>query len=556
MPYNNIRVLPLVSGTTYYVNDSVGHDSMTGTNPDQPRKTVANLGAVDGDMIIISTGTYAVGSLTSTSVRIFRGDGKVILNFQGNSLNPNSSYIDLEILNAAYGTNSTGRGTTGCVLRNCTGGNGSISNARGRWWQNCLIKGGNLGTTLDFQSRFIGCLIDGNAIVNFSSGNTFSDGFINNYVATGCTVVIGTISTGTLSAHFRNNCIQGIVKVSGVDYELKKKKDGTAINPNPSIPDLATASGWTDVYTWGNFNEDPKFIDQSNEMYGLQADSPLIKAAIGGSVNIANQFAKEATSFAVTDDGIGGTRVGTSAQIDTTIPDSLKLIISQIEGYADIMGYVGGFTLSQAMLTALLAFDSDATGGTTSNNNVPDSFPLTVNRPTVLTTSGAAANNTTFIVPTGTITDAAIAANNAHVFINGQPRRVTARTASGGNDTCTVNSPFAANIGSGVRVLYADEVTLAGLNPNRLNYLMMTRSLATAPSWPLVTSEWDNGVSAAYGVTGVFMQQEFFSTPVLYELPGNIIVGGGDPRVTTGLSAIPLSPQWVYLRIYLRNDWL
>ncbi len=436
---HNFKVADATTGTTYYVSKA-GHDSNDGLAPDRPKRTVANYG-VAGDTIIVGGGYYAVGTMASAA-RNFLADGKVVLDFNSNgtnlTINPSANFIDFEIRNAALGTANPARTFTRCILSNCTGGTGTAAPNRGNSFNNCIILGGNVGTTANFISWFNSCIIANGAIINISSGNALASALQNSYVEQGCEVNVGTVTVSQIT----NNNIQGIVRVSGVDYEVKRNKAGGTINPTPSLADLSTASGWGTIYSQSVWNQEPKFNNAASGNYTLQADSPMIRAALDNVSNIGGFFAQVATSAQNTDDGnAAGVRVIASPEIDTTIPTAYRLKTTPVNGVVPVEGYVDyvfpstGLAIAQLKVNDLFAFDSDQAGGSVGNNNVVDAQPLTGNLQTDLyaydySLAAWVVNRSRFIVDAGTT-------NNPY-----QPGMVEANWVRIGNDIRQIESSY------------------------------------------------------------------------------------------------------------------
>lgn len=574
---HNFKVPAATTGTTYYVSKA-GHDSNDGLAPERPKRTVANYGTTN-DTIIIGSGYYKCSPL-SADTRFFFADGKVILDYEsaGNntSLNANASYTDFEIRNAGLGLTGTSRTFLRCLLVNCTGGTASVATGRGHTFNSCIISGGNVGTTSNFISRCINCIIVDGAIVSISNGNT-TNALQNSYVQSGCQVNVGTVTISQIT----NNDIQGIVRISGVDYEVKRNKAGATINPTPSLADLSTASGWSNIYAQANWNQDPMFNNSLAGNYTLQADSPLIRAAANGVDNLGGYFAQVATLIQNTDNGnAAGVRVIASPEIDTTIPNAYKLKTTPVNGFIPIAGYVdyifpsNGLTIARLIINDLFQFDSDfdSASGTTyiQNNNVVDAQPEQRSGINANTTGyaartvqlGNAVNNTTLNFYQG-FGPAAIVPG-MQVRVNGMVRNVVAVSSSTAAEliTVTVDIAFPAPITANTTITYGTSSQIAALNPNRLTVLMRTSNSTTPPTVTIdafgypsyVDAEWNNELDGGYNANGRFFQQEIDQRPG-HIINGTNVWGRGDSEAPTGIPPRDLAPRYCHVRVYKRNDY-
>lgn len=539
---NNFKVI--ISGAQYVAES--GHDSNDGADPNRPKKTIASSSTTK----VIGCGNYSLPS--NAAGALLYGDGKVILNGGGNT--SGFGYpIDCEVIGTSWlasGANSdlvTDRALR-TIWRNSTfnirGGTGSTSNwIKDNLFIGCTVIMSHTNTSSN-NSRISTSIFINSSITMGISGLVSGGSTLRwSYIDTNSIIIL--ISSGTV---FIGNNIQGIVRVGGVDYELKKDKAGNTINPNPSLPDVVAAI--PSIYTNGNYNEDPKFNNAASGDYSLQADSPMLRGANNGLENVGGYFAPLGISVLNTDDGnSAGTRVIASAAIDTSIPDAYKLASGQTEGFVDYVFFVGGFVLQQLRILDNFNFDSDSAGGTTNNNNVVDAQPLTADYARRTTTTGNTGSASTLLVPTA----AGIQIGDS-VRVNGQERGVYGKSSSGGNDTITLDTALSAVVATGTTVTYGTPAQLKALLPNRLTVLMRTRNIASAPSYPFVDSEWDNEVSSAYGVAGQFFQQELDKKPGLI-ISGSNVYGAGDSDAPTGITAQDLSPQWVHVRVYKRNNY-
>jgi hypothetical protein len=562
---NNFKLV----GSIYIAKPLAGHDSNNGTTPNTPKASCINHGST-GDHIV-GAGHY-LASGTMDGGRTYRADGIVILespttgnfniNFGGNGPGTITGFKRLIRINFANGSGSSGsRTVSACTLDSCSGGGGAGS-AYFNFSSNIIINSvlGSLTTANHNQKYSRNVFINSVITCRHSTGGTGSTGdFKSNYVDNASIV---RISTEYLPANFRNNNINGVIEFIGDGfgdstarfYAIQDELTGT---PQDNGYDSGvqwltqsnlTADGWTGAITGWNtavgtcMNKDPKFNNPSIEDYTLQADSPHIGAGEAG-VNIG-RFGI-GVSVINTDDGIGDTEVITTPEIDTSIPLSFQLDTEEIEGYVQYTFKVGSSPIVPGPIDPLVAFNfnTSSAGGTTGNNNVPDSEPLSIDYPRKLTTTSAAPNTVTLVVSGN---DAVV---GEWVRVNGQDREITDVVG----DDITVASAFASSIGSGVTFQIATESQLGALRPNRLTYLMRT---SVSTSKPTVDADWDNSIDPIYDADGLFLTQEWGRTPgyIIDNLDGNKVYGAGDsdaPDITVS----DISAIWFQIRVYLRNDY-
>lgn len=543
--YHNFK--KVASGNYSIYRAKSGHDSNPGTDPNEPKKS-------------FGTGIVGAGVYTNGSSGYIQADGKVIVRSpDGNRLSIYATIVtgvDYEVGNIQYVSQPSTYNE--CSFTDVTGEGASYN--RYRDFNDCLFRNcpnGIVNTITSAQHRYYSCIfIDSLAIV---AGNGAYYGQLrDSYINRGGKVILNSAVSGAsvdiLQATLRNCCCEGLIEIDGVNYELKRKKDGTPTQgTDPAIPDLATAPLYVnlavDPYAIGNFNENPKFNDVAGGDYTLQADSPLIRAALGGIGNIGGKRAKIATSIINTDEGNeAGVRVMASPAISTIVPSAYILNGGYTEGYVDYLVPIGGQVINNLDLKALFAFDADATGGQPRNKNVPDAEPVTAEYPNyvVSTVANTALNLVT--VPTGKI------AVGQHVRVLGQSRLVTAKTTSGANDVLTVDRNFVAAVGAGQEVVFGTSAQLAATTPNRLTVFMRTKTTPGRPSVPMLDSEWDNGLDDVYGKRGYMFNQEIAAQPVLY-IDGMNVYGGGDSDAPVGLTPTTMAPEHIHIRVFLRNNY-
>lgn len=541
----------IVSGA-YYVSKS-GHDSNDGLSPDTPKRTLSQSNfPTSGSKIVVGAGHYTEGGFTNSNwYKVLLGDGKVILDGITNpSNNPYPAGIVEYNINLEYRNMNVS-------ARQCTIG--------GMILKNCTLIGYVSSSTLYFCT-----LID--TILNSNGGSTINpyksiivrctgevEGVVNSYVDK-----LSSITMEGDTIFIRNCNYRGVIKLKGTyfsdgiakSYAVQDQLTGT-----PQENSYTVGVNWfnsaqltADGYTGGGLNtsltniascinRDPLFNNEALEDYTLQAGSPHINAADDGS-NIGGTDV--AISVINTDHNGTNIKVIPGPQIDTSIPDSYKLNPGEIDGYIDYIVKIGNkdLILEEISPISLLNFNSDQPEGSAGNNNVPDSEPLTLDYPRVLTTTSAAADSSTLNL---TGHDVIV---GEWVRVQGQAREVTAVTAN----TITVASPFRAIVGTGVEFRAAAFVNLAATNPNRLTYLMRTSVQDTEPT---TDAEWDNNIDPVYQMSGAFLTQEWDKKPgyVVDILNGDAVYGAGDSEAPVDQPINFISCQWINIRVYIRNNY-
>jgi hypothetical protein len=540
MSYNNYRL----TGARYI--SKAGNDSLDGNTKNTPKKSITG-----STIVTIATGDNIIGS----------GE----YDCSGYNPNQNSSLIG-DGLTILYGFNQTTGGLnnpTNIIIKNSTS----------------IRLRGAPNTCRIIDTTFSASIQNGNSIksiyVNFSDTNTASnyirptsDIFVNTTLRTDqCRdsyfdfdCILSYIGT---AANFRNNNIQGIIRLpitgpSTKDYAIQDQFTGTPQdNGYPSgvnwlTEAQLTADGYTGTVSGWNtavatcINRDPKFNNASIGDFSLQADSPHIGRALDTISNIGGtQVARTILNEDHTGDLI---EVNPSAEIDTSITTAYKLETLETQGYIDYIFQPGGgllVTLKKIVPFSNLRFDTDFAGGTTENNNVPDSEPLSNEYPDYTTTSASSSELDEIIVPENLID------TGDHIRVNGQYREVLSKTNAGGNDTLVLDSNLIATIGSGISVAYGTQLQLAQLNPNRLTFQMRT---STQSAKPTLSSQWDNDVNPSLGNAGVFNTFEWFTEPkIVIDISDNVY-GNGDSRIDTADSQDPIQARWCQIRVWLRND--
>lgn len=236
---------------------------------------------------------------------------------------------------------------------------------------NCLFFQNTSGL-ITFYGQHIQLFSSGifeNIYWNIAPGSTSTRAFNCVFLAKGKKITFSVFDSN-IQAGFVNSCVNGVLNIGGIDYELKKAYDGsTRADADPLILDVIAV--FANVYTNGNFaTVDPKFLDQWNRI--VAPDSDLLKKShtygyIGGVR--AGKFIPVNSS----DPNV----IITTTDIDTTDPLNWIIQSPATEGFINIVWKISDTIaeVQRIFLDALLSFYGDATGGTTENNNVPDNFP-------------------------------------------------------------------------------------------------------------------------------------------------------------------------------------
>jgi len=339
-----------------------------GTTKDTPLKTAGGLFTVfaTNDSAVFGTGVYKEAVSTTRVFNIIESDGIVVFKGDGsNTFTINSSNFS-EVLRGFIFENYTEVQTQyvkiieDCVFKCDADLKNTDSEAN-----NCVFEGSNVNNSLFPTLGRL--LLNGCTLINSSLEN--ARGFVGSYCDSGSTLNFRT--EVLTAANLSESNIQGIVISNGVQYELKKEKDGTAIDPNPAIADIVSV--YADVYTNGNFSEDPVYLNLSKSDYcSLDASSPNLKAADGGSGNIGTHtfsaILRTATEIPPNDELSGGTLADLVASLGDYIVDGVAAngtVTTKPLKVADLREVLQ--TMSFAIA---LNFDSDETKGTVENDNV------------------------------------------------------------------------------------------------------------------------------------------------------------------------------------------
>jgi len=547
-----------------------GNDSNDGLTKDTPKKSlILNAGTSNKNASRfnqIGAGTYNLNNTDLGNLRHVIGDGKVII-LNARQLNTEQTSRKIEYVNGEW---------------NFTGGTPDYQNFKQCILQNCYIQGLSNRTTL-LNSIFINSpvqnsctltyvdysiIINSNFVLNSTQLDTQSSAnLINTYIARDVTFFnLKFINNKPGINDKRNvyNCnFRGIIQndsswySDGIakSYAVQDQLIGT-----PQDNGYPVGVNWinhsqlvTDGYLFYNdetqlnnalntiINRDPKFNNESLKDFSLQADSPHIQSGIDFT-NIGGTDV--AISTLVEDNGTGTTEVIPSAEIDTSITNSWKLLAGEVEGFIDIIQRVAGNSVVLGAIdpVSALNFDSDFAGGTAQNNNVIDSEPLTGAYPRKLTTTSLAANTTTVNVTAHNVLV------GEFVRVAGEDREVTAVATN----SFTVASAFRAAVANAVTFQVGTSIQLGALRPNRLTYLLRTSNRLTKPTQDI---HWDNDVAPIYGVAGAFLTQEWYEVPGYVITGSDIVFGSGDSEADPSLTKNEIACKWVQIRIYIRNNY-
>lgn len=267
-------------GDIYVSKD--GSDVTGDGSRDNPYLTIREglLNSASGETIVVGSGEYRVsnGSVDSvTGGRKLYADGKLVIkpasNFDFTIQNVNT-FVN-GIIFIGFNNISTPRLNIGnvCIITNCE-------------FYDCVIN------TLSINVSYVRCIFY-DCVLLAGSQSKFEDCILINTFVDICISFGGSYANNSTkigysgpSVGFRNNCFQGVVEVSGIEYRLYKEFDGSNVTPTPTEQDIVNL--FSDVYTTRlNFNEDPLFsnfgkfdfknvLDNSNLLNRSGLDVPTI----------------------------------------------------------------------------------------------------------------------------------------------------------------------------------------------------------------------------------------------------------------------------------------
>lgn len=352
-----------------YVSEWNGNDANAGTNPELPKKTI-NAAPTSGHTIV-GAGTY-LGNITGARNPI-TADGYVLLDGQNLFINNANAayYTGFHFKNhlGQLGSNSNFAGFFNCIFENCP-----------RIVFRAYANTGNVllpGATFNFGSAYSAFQLNHSLFLeNFimTAGSSVT-AFSFNYIEKGKRFTyVGTITL------IQNCMINGLINVSGIDYELKKLANGE-VRPDadPGILDLVTI--YPAVYTNGNYAGEPKFIDVKNRL--VQADSDLFKR-----VNATGFVGLVRPGSLVKKDGSDPNTFISTSQIDTST-DEWEIASGFSEGFIDIITRLSTNIVKIPAINYVGLLDFSGTAP----DNVPDFFPSSY---TPLTQDGLTPNRLCF----------------------------------------------------------------------------------------------------------------------------------------------------------------
>lgn len=340
-----------------------GDSANAGTDPLLPKAHPADAGMPGTyvDEIVVGSGVYAGSVPGGTSARRWTGDGEVIFDLNGGSIaaigaSPPVSWTNIFFKNGSVNNIPASYSLINCKLLNCA-------------------------VRFRFQSSISGCIflddfinidtgassVSGNIFLGSSLSSTSIVGtnvtFRRNFLAKNKSLVIPNY---TSRSSFTNNMINGLLSINGTNYELKQLFDGSPRpDADPLIPDLIDL--WSDVYTRGNYAGDPKFLDVVGRI--VDPSSDLLKRNVGNVKpgRITTLLGNSDPNTQITLQNV--TQAGNGYMVTPGQPWGKITIVTRESTSVVELG-------TKAPIVPL-NFDSDEIPGSISNNNVPDSFPLT-----------------------------------------------------------------------------------------------------------------------------------------------------------------------------------
>lgn len=524
-----------------YISKS-GHDSNDGLTPDTPRRSITDANC-EGSKTIIGAGHYTGGSLlTAHQYLDIYGDGKVILDSVNISAN---RYFKLNVprnLEFRNSNISCREGyVNGIIAKNCSL-HGSVASAN---YLKCILINSILNMNTVF--RFVTYSV----VIN-CTGNLH--GMYDSYIDRNTQLTYVATVPDIARCNFRGTILMPLTSGGHAAFAIQDQYVGT-----PQDNGYETGVSWLNeanltsvgykntIAGWDNLvatciNREPLFNNESIYDFTLQAGSPHIGRGGDGS-NLGGT--EIAISVYNADNNTGNVEVIPSATIDTTDPNSYTVKVGETEGYIDYIQKIGSsdFVLKEIAPITVLEFDSETTGGTLGNKDVPDSEPLTIEYPRKITTTSTAPDTTTINI---TAHDIIV---GEFVRYAGQDREVISTTV----DTITVDTAFRSAVGTGVNIQVGAKVRIGALNPNRLTFMMRTSKEFSKPT---LDSQWDNDIDPIHNKAGAFLTQEWNQVPGYYiDTVNNEVWGSGDSETPQGLVKNEISCKWIHIRVYIRNNY-
>jgi len=329
------------------------------------------------NIVVLGTGYYKGGY---SGTRLLQGDGKPILDLLGQIANLPSggNIINIHFKNGELRSSSNFPRYTRCIFENITLMSQAVPSFVSI--ENIYFGSEIMNLVFGTNSAFFNSII----LVNISGAHNgrMDCCYVDKNVV---------ITADSISINFINNLFNGVYRISGFDYELKKSFDGSdRPDANPSYQDLITI--YPQVYTNGNFAGDPKIVDLFNRI--VEPTSDLLKRSntngfIGG-VRPGKSIPVNSSDSDVT---ITTTNINTSNPTNWVIQTpatsgTIKIVWKLSDNISEIQ---------RLLLDALLSFDGSVAGGTVGNNNVPDIFPTAY---TPLLQAGLKPNRLTYALRT------------------------------------------------------------------------------------------------------------------------------------------------------------
>ena len=292
---NNFRI---TSAGAKYISEVGSDASGTPTNPDTPLATLQSTVAT----YIIGTGVYKQAPTNATATTLIV-DGNVKVNATGNfswggtgvasfSVNNAQSVHYLRAVLNGF-TLTTGNNNATNTFYNFIAEGGTITITTGNTRTTLLLIKGVLESitvntspkghlNLDYCKVF-------NSTINLITAIAGANHSIkNSYIDAATTILAPTYITSP-TTNLINNNIQGKFNLAGILYELKREKDGTAIDPNPAVLDWIAIDAT--IYSRGNYSQDPEFnYIEKRDYWSVANTSPMLFADSTGSGNIGDVY--------------------------------------------------------------------------------------------------------------------------------------------------------------------------------------------------------------------------------------------------------------------------
>ena len=349
-------------------------------DPDNPKLTLANQGVTNN---VVGTGEYkGAFNLNSAGTRTYTADHFVKINPTSALLINSASTTVTSFLGGWWlfemnGQDFTqkGGGATTCNYTRCiiTGGvyNNSVP-ADGFHTSNyteCIIEGMTIGANGFNEAPVMQyCKLFNTTYTQDVVGFTGSEYSINNSYVDANTVFTLNAYFTTPATQFANNNYQGKINIGGTLYELKQDKDGNPIDPNPAVSDWIAID--PNVYTNGNFSQDPAFLNLTKRDYwSVSSSSPNLFADSSGLSSIGDVSVGSVITVLDTELSTGATIVNliiSTGDLVLDTPGSDGSVES-----SNIQAFVIAQQVARVMFATLLNMNSLQAIGSSENTNVP-----------------------------------------------------------------------------------------------------------------------------------------------------------------------------------------